>query len=122
MPVAEGVTLDHVARETSDMSRFINFYQELFGFEETASFEIEGTNVKWLYLAGVYTMHVIQRKTKSQLSMPHSPPPIVEFADLPSARHFCFTLSNFDFFIQTLKVIYWKSRAPPVDGEKSQLA
>lgn len=61
MPVAEGVTLDDVARETSDMSRFVNFYQELFGFEETASFEIEGTKVKWLYLAGVYTMHVRER-------------------------------------------------------------
>ncbi|GAY58303.1 hypothetical protein CUMW_186020 [Citrus unshiu] len=46
MPVAEGVTLDDVARETSDMSRFVNFYQELFGFEETASFEIEGTKEK----------------------------------------------------------------------------
>lgn len=92
MPVAEAVTLDQVARETSDMSRFVNFYQELFGFKETASFEIEGNKVKWLYLAGVYTMHVIQRKTKSQLSMPYySPPPIVEFADLLSAHHFCFT-------------------------------
>ncbi|ESR33188.1 hypothetical protein CICLE_v10006811mg [Citrus x clementina] len=85
MPVAEGVTLDDVARETSDMSRFVNFYQGLFGFKETASFEIEGTKEK-----GIETFFTGNTLT-----------------DERAKRHSS----------STLMVIYWKSRAPPVDGE-----
>ncbi|KAJ4722473.1 Lactoylglutathione lyase / glyoxalase I family protein [Melia azedarach] len=101
MPIATGVTLDHVARETSDVRRFINFYQELFGFEEIASFDTGSGRVIWLHLPGVFTLHVIEKGSKD--SKPFSPPPnIAGFMDIPCAHHFCFTVSNYDSFVQTL--------------------
>ncbi|XP_052208422.1 uncharacterized protein LOC127812133 [Diospyros lotus] len=104
MAAAEGATLNHVSRESSDIHRLANFYQEIFGFERVESPKFE-FNVIWLKLGGSFFLHLIERNPETNL--PEGPwsstSAVADPKNLRRGHHICFSVSNFDSFVQTLK-------------------
>ncbi|XP_061354566.1 glyoxylase I 4 [Gastrolobium bilobum] len=103
---AEGVSLNHISRESSDIKRLAKFYQEIFGFEEVESPDFGEFKVVWLRLPSscVY-MHLIERNPTNNL--PEGPwsatSPVADPSHLPRGHHLCFSVSNFQSFLHTLK-------------------
>ncbi|KAG5587833.1 hypothetical protein H5410_048267 [Solanum commersonii] len=113
---AQGTCLNHVSRESSDINRLAQFYIEskidclmkmglqIFGFEkvEAPRFEFD---VIWLKLAPSFYLHLIERDPTTKL--PEGPwsatSAIADPKNLPRGHHVCFTISNFDSFVQKLK-------------------
>lgn len=78
---------------------------QIFGFEkvEAPRFEFD---VIWLKLAPSFYLHLIERDPTTKL--PEGPwsatSAIADPKNLPRGHHVCFTISNFDSFVQKLKV------------------
>ncbi|KAJ0240241.1 Lactoylglutathione lyase / glyoxalase I family protein [Hirschfeldia incana] len=101
-------TLGHIARESSDVTRLAQFYKEVFGFEEIESPDFGDLKVIWLNLPGAFAMHIIQRNTSTNL--PEGPfsatSAVRDPSHLPMGHHICFTVSNFDSFLRSLKLSF----------------
>ncbi|KAJ1384352.1 Vicinal oxygen chelate [Sesbania bispinosa] len=103
---AEGVSLNHISRESSDIKRLAKFYQEMFGFEEVESPVFGEFKVVWLRLpsSSLY-LHLIERDPTNNL--PEGPwsatSPVADPSHLPRGHHLCFSVSNFQSFLNTLK-------------------
>ncbi|KAJ4891447.1 Lactoylglutathione lyase / glyoxalase I family protein [Raphanus sativus] len=99
-------SLGHIARESSDVTRLAQFYKEVFGFEEIESPDFGDLKVIWLNLPGAFAMHIIQRNTSTNL--PEGPfsattSAVRDPSHLPMGHHICFSVSNFDSFLRSLK-------------------
>ncbi|CAA2989280.1 lactoylglutathione lyase-like [Olea europaea var. sylvestris] len=122
MAAAMGACLNHVSRESTDIKRLAQFYIEVFGFEQVKSpkFEFE---VIWLKLGSSFYLHLIDRDPNTKL--PEGPwsatSALADPKNLPRGHHICFSVSNFDSFIQSLKEkgIDVYERAHP-DGKTKQ--
>ncbi|KAK8622447.1 hypothetical protein V6N13_117360 [Hibiscus sabdariffa] len=103
--MAEAARLNHISRESSDIRRLANFYKEIFGFEEIESPDFGEFKVIWLNLPGAFPMHLIERNPLTKL--PEGPysstAAVADPSNLPRGHHVCFTVSNFDSFVQSLK-------------------
>ncbi|KAL3505929.1 hypothetical protein ACH5RR_031311 [Cinchona calisaya] len=123
MAAAEGVSLNHVSRESSNIKRLAQFYKEIFGFEQVESPKRE-FEVIWLKLGPSFYLHLIERDPTAKL--PESPwsasSAVADPKNLPRGHHICFSVSNFDSFVQTLKEkgieIHQKTQ---VDGKTKQV-
>ncbi|CAL5395452.1 unnamed protein product [Camellia sinensis] len=104
MAAAKAACLNHVSRESSDINRLSKFYQEIFGFEQIESPKLE-FNVIWLKLGPSFFLHLIERNPETKL--PEGPwsavSAVADTKNLPRGHHICFSVSNFDSFVQTLK-------------------
>ncbi|KAF7806863.1 lactoylglutathione lyase [Senna tora] len=103
---AQGVSLNHISRESSDINRLAKFYQEIFGFEEVESPDFGEFKVVWLRLPSASLfLHLIERNPTTKL--PEGPwsatSPVADPEHLPRGHHICFSVSNFDSFLHTLK-------------------
>ncbi|GAB4843367.1 hypothetical protein Ancab_013333 [Ancistrocladus abbreviatus] len=102
---AQGVCLNHIARESTDIKRLAKFYQEILGFDEIDSPKFGEFEVIWLRLPPYFSLHLIQRNPQAKL--PEGPysasSPVADPKDLPRGHHICFSVSNFDSFVQFLK-------------------
>ncbi|KAI3979768.1 hypothetical protein MKX01_013863 [Papaver californicum] len=81
---AAGVCLHHIARETPDVERLAKFYEEI---------------------PPVFSLHLIEKNP--EVKLPESPwstkGGVTDPKDLPRGHHLCFTVSNYDTVLQTLK-------------------
>ncbi|XP_050220082.1 uncharacterized protein LOC126670411 [Mercurialis annua] len=104
MAVAKGAYLNHISRESTDVTRLANFYKQIFGFEEIKCPDF-GFKVIWLNLPNAFTFHLIERTPTTKL--PEGPysatSPVIDPSHLQRGHHICFTVSNFDSFVQALK-------------------
>ncbi|KAM7485523.1 hypothetical protein LguiA_001532 [Lonicera macranthoides] len=104
MAAAIGACLNHISRESADIKRLSQFYQQTFGFEEIESPKLE-FKVIWLRLPPSLYLHLIERDPQNKL--PEGPwsatSAVAEPKNLPRGHHICFSVSNFDYFVQTLK-------------------
>ncbi|KAM5569412.1 glyoxylase I 4-like [Rosa sericea] len=98
--VAQGLAVDHIARQSNDIRRLADFYIEIFGFEEVESPKAGPLKVMWLILPSAFTMHLIECNPTNQGS---GTSPVADPADIPRGHHICFSVSNFETFVQTLK-------------------
>ncbi|XP_058778492.1 glyoxylase I 4 [Vicia villosa] len=102
----EGVSLNHISRESTDINRLAKFYQEIFGFEEVESPKFAEFKVVWLRLpsSSLY-LHLIERNPSNNL--PEGPwsaaSPVKDPSHLPRGHHLCFSVPNLQSFIHTLK-------------------
>nr|GMD83684.1 lactoylglutathione lyase [Ipomoea batatas]GME04253.1 lactoylglutathione lyase [Ipomoea batatas] len=98
MAAAVGARLNHVSRESPDIKRLAQFYTEVFGFEQVVAPK-RPYDVIWLKLGSLY-LHIIERDPSST-----KPPECGAMSadNLPRSHHVCFSVSNFDYFVQTLK-------------------
>ncbi|GAU18847.1 hypothetical protein TSUD_228370 [Trifolium subterraneum] len=80
----EGVSLNHIAIESSDIKRLTKFYKEMFGFEE------------------VETPNFGDNHFKID-DVPPSSSIVKDPSHVRTGQHLCFTISNFHSFLQTLK-------------------
>ncbi|XP_057450263.1 uncharacterized protein LOC130741393 isoform X2 [Lotus japonicus] len=108
---AEGVSLNHISRESTDIKRLAQFYKEVFGFEEVESPVFGEFKVVWLRLpSSLLYLHVIERNPNNNL--PEGPwsatAPVVDPSHLPRGHHLCFSVSNLQSLLQTLKVMVWR--------------
>ncbi|XP_010277153.1 PREDICTED: uncharacterized protein LOC104611672 [Nelumbo nucifera] len=105
MAAAKGVSLNHIARETTDVKRLSKFYQEILGFEVIESPKFGEFEVIWLRLSPVFSLHLIERNPETKL--PEGPwssaATIADPKNLPRGHHISFSVSNYDSFVQTLK-------------------
>ncbi|KAF8388072.1 hypothetical protein HHK36_026738 [Tetracentron sinense] len=105
MAAAKGVCLNHIARETPNVKRLAEFYQEILGFEMIESPKFAEFEVIWLRLPPLFSLHLIERNPESKL--PEGPwsstAPVADPKNLPRGHHVSFSVSNFDSFVQTLK-------------------
>ncbi|CAM8924392.1 unnamed protein product [Rhodiola kirilowii] len=101
---AEGATLNHISRASSDINRLAKFYQEILGFERIESPKLD-FNIIWLSLPPDHAVqiHIIERNPEVNLpegashsALDHDP----NF--LRRGHHVCFSVSNFHSFLQTL--------------------
>ncbi|GAB2294876.1 hypothetical protein Dimus_029070 [Dionaea muscipula] len=102
---AQGVCLNHIARESADVKRLAQFYKEVLGFEEIESPKFGGFEVIWLRLPPSFSLHLIERNPKTKL--PESPysaaSAIAEPKNLPRGHHVSFSVCNFESFVHFLK-------------------
>ncbi|XP_008796770.1 uncharacterized protein YwkD [Phoenix dactylifera] len=112
MGAAEGVQLSHIARETSDLKRLADFYQEVLGFERIEAPKFVEFEVIWLRIPfnSSFALHLIERNPQSKLpvspygSSSSSPPsPVADPRALSRGHHLAFSVSNFDSLVRTLK-------------------
>ncbi|XP_019108067.1 uncharacterized protein LOC104907007 isoform X2 [Beta vulgaris subsp. vulgaris] len=110
MAAAQGVCLNHIARESADVKRLATFYQQILGFEQIESPKFGEFEVIWLRLPPSFSLHLIQRNPSSQL--PESPysaaSPVQDPTNLPRGHHISFSVSNFDEFVLFLKNSFGK--------------
>ncbi|GKD80837.1 lactoylglutathione lyase [Tanacetum coccineum] len=107
MAAAIGACFNHLSRESSDIDRLAQFYQEIFGLEriESPKFEFK---VIWLRQSPSFCLHLIERDP--QTNLPEGPwsakhDSLADPTKLFRGHHLCFDVANFDSFLQTLKVI-----------------
>ncbi|CAN6439744.1 unnamed protein product [Victoria cruziana] len=102
--LARGVHLHHIAKQTNDVGRLAQFYQEILGFERTENPDL-GFEVVWLKLPPSFSLHIIKKSPESRL--PESPwsssEAIKDPRHLPRGHHISFAVSNYDSFVQGLK-------------------
>ncbi|GAU18846.1 hypothetical protein TSUD_228360 [Trifolium subterraneum] len=100
------VSLNHIARESTNIERLTKFYKEMFGFEEveTPSFGAE-FKVVWMRLpSSSFLLHLIQRVTNQNEALLSSSSSVVKDPSLVrTGHHICFSISNFHSFLHTLK-------------------
>ena len=88
--------------------KFDCVFVQIFGFEEIESPNFLEFKVIWLNLSSAFQLHLIERNPSSNL--PEGPwsatSPVVDPSHLPRGHHICFTVSNFESFLQSLKVKY----------------
>lgn len=88
----------------SKIASFLHLLQ-IFGFEEIESPDFVEFKVIWLNLASVQ-LHLIERNPSSRL--PEGPwsatSPVADPSHLPRGHHICFSVSNFESVVRTLKV------------------
>ncbi|KAJ8747457.1 hypothetical protein K2173_008754 [Erythroxylum novogranatense] len=105
MAIAKGVSLNHIARESSDVRRLADFYKQIFGFEEIESPAFGDFKVIWLNLHNAFVLHLIERGPSTKL--PEGPysasSPVRNPSHLPRGHHICFSVSNFDSFVRSLQ-------------------
>ncbi|KAK9725602.1 hypothetical protein RND81_05G156400 [Saponaria officinalis] len=102
----KGVSLNHIARESSDVKRLASFYQQILGFEKIDSPIFGDFEVIWLKLpSSSLTLHLIQRNPS--INLPESPysavSPVKDPINLRRGHHVSFSVTNFDEFVQSLK-------------------
>ncbi|KAL8265732.1 hypothetical protein R6Q59_003076 [Mikania micrantha] len=104
MAAAAGASLNHVARESSDVNRLAIFYQDIFGFERIESPDF-GLKVIWLTLSPSFSLHLIERDPNTKL--PEGPwsatDAVADPKNLFRGHHLCFSVSNFDSFVSAIK-------------------
>ncbi|EYU41479.1 hypothetical protein ABFS82_07G032200 [Erythranthe guttata] len=97
-------SLNHVSRESPDIKRLANFYIEIFGFEQVESPRFD-FGVIWLKLGSSLFLHLIERDPNSKL--PEGPSSatsaVSDPKNLPRGHHVCFSVPDFDSFVQSLK-------------------
>lgn len=88
--------------------KFEYLFVQIFGFEEIESPNFLEFKVIWLNLSSAFQLHLIERNPSNNL--PEGPwsatSPVVDPSHLPRGHHICFTVSNLDSFLQSLKVKY----------------
>lgn len=88
--------------------KFDYLFVQIFGFEEIESPNFLEFKVIWLNLSSAFQLHLIERNPSNNL--PEGPwsatSPVVDPSHLPRGHHICFTVSNLDSFLQSLKVKY----------------
>ncbi|KAF4353139.1 hypothetical protein G4B88_003016 [Cannabis sativa] len=103
--IAIGATLNHISRESTDIRRLANFYKQIFGFEEIESPNFGDFKVIWLNLPSAFALHLIERDPTTKL--PEGPwsatSPVADPSHIRRGHHICFSVSNFESFVQTLK-------------------
>lgn len=126
MAAAEGVRLHHIARESADVKRLAAFYQEVrrhhyqllpkrfvipslpllflqvLGFELIDSPKFGEFKVIWLRLPPSFSLHLIEKNPESKL--PEGPSTVADPSALPRGHHISFAVSNYDAFVQAIKV------------------
>lgn len=92
--------------ETTSPSNTLCFAQ-ILGFERVESPNL-GIEVVWLRLPPVFTLHLIQKDPESKLpETPWNPSSaVVDPKHLTRSHHICFSISNYESFVQTLKVTF----------------
>ncbi|EPS71360.1 hypothetical protein M569_03398 [Genlisea aurea] len=99
-----GICLNHVSRESTDIKRLSDFYVETFGFEQVENPKFS-FDVIWLKLGSSFYLHLIERDPNAKL--PEGPwsaeSAIVDPRNLPRGHHVCFSVPDFDSFVQNLK-------------------
>ncbi|KAI4368354.1 hypothetical protein MLD38_016920 [Melastoma candidum] len=103
---AKGACLNHVSRESSDITALAQFYKDVLGFEEMEAPNFGEFKVIWLGLpSSSFAMHLIERSPETML--PEGPysaaSPTIDPKHLPRGHHICFSVSNFESFLQALK-------------------
>ncbi|KAK4797833.1 hypothetical protein SAY86_030159 [Trapa natans] len=104
---AVSASLNHISRASPDIDRLAKFYIEILGFEQIQSPDFGEFKVIWLSLPSTgIAIHLIERLPGSKL--PEDPyssasPTTMDPKYLPRGHHLCFSVSNFDVFVQTLK-------------------
>nr|GME04254.1 lactoylglutathione lyase [Ipomoea batatas] len=101
MAASEGACLNHVSRESPDIKRLAQFYTEVFGFERVAAPNFP-FGVIWLKLGSFY-LHLIERDPSTKLPEYSAMSAVAAPENLPRGHHVCFSISNFDSFVHTLK-------------------
>uniref|UniRef100_A0A0C9S579 TSA: Wollemia nobilis Ref_Wollemi_Transcript_21687_1028 transcribed RNA sequence n=1 Tax=Wollemia nobilis TaxID=56998 RepID=A0A0C9S579_9CONI len=100
------LSLNHVARETSDVQRLAKFYQEVLGFDRIEA-PPRDFEVVWLTLPPSFALHIIQRNPDSSLPQsPYNTQAATEKLDpeeLQRGHHIAFCVSDFDAFVRGLK-------------------
>ncbi|WCJ23787.1 Lactoylglutathione lyase / glyoxalase I family protein [Euphorbia peplus] len=103
--VAKEASLNHISRESSDIRRLADFYIQMFGFSEIESPNFAEFKVIWLNLPQAFSMHLIERSPATNL--PEGPysaaSPVLDPSHIARGHHICFSVSNFDSFVLTLK-------------------
>ncbi|CAM6083910.1 unnamed protein product [Calypogeia fissa] len=102
----EGVTLNHIARETRDVKGTAKFYEEIFGFKAIETPSEFGNTVAWLRVPPAYSLHIIKRNENSHL--PESPFTATDDAKLdesalPTGHHLSFRVADYDAAVALLK-------------------
>ncbi|KAG0472241.1 hypothetical protein HPP92_016787 [Vanilla planifolia] len=104
---ATDVRLNHISRESPNIARLAAFYEEVLGFERIEAPNFGDIEVIWLRISPELSLHLIQRDPQSKLPEgPYGAPPGSFVTDpklLPRGHHICFSVSNFDDFVQSLK-------------------
>ncbi|KAF9622625.1 hypothetical protein IFM89_032524 [Coptis chinensis] len=126
MAAAEGVSLNHISRESSDINRLANFYQEILGFERIEAPKLE-FGVIWLkHPSSSLSLHLIERNPNYKLPEgPFSaatPGAVNDPEHLARGHHVAFGVTNYESFVQTLKdkgIPIFENRQP--DGKTKQL-
>ncbi|PRQ38623.1 putative glyoxalase/Bleomycin resistance protein/Dihydroxybiphenyl dioxygenase [Rosa chinensis] len=88
--VAQGLTVDHIARQSNNIRRLADFYIEIFGFEEVESPKFGPLKVMWLILPSAFTMHLIECNPTDRRSGPSL---VADPADIPRGHHMVASLS-----------------------------
>ncbi|KAK2371818.1 Lactoylglutathione lyase / glyoxalase I family protein [Trifolium repens] len=106
----EGVSLNHIAIESSDIKRLTKFYKEMFGFEEveTPNFGDNHFKIVWMSLppsssSSSFLLHLLQRVKNEEDEAPPSSSIVKDPSHVRTGQHLCFSISNFYSFLQTLK-------------------
>ncbi|KMZ75356.1 hypothetical protein ZOSMA_116G00830 [Zostera marina] len=101
---AEGVCLDHISRETSNLKALANFYQETLGFERIEAPKFTEFELVWLRLSPSLTLHLIERDPESNLVLRESASSVVrDPSKCPRQNHLGFGVSNYNQFVASLK-------------------
>lgn len=104
---AEGVRLDHIARETSDLNALASFYQEILGFERIESPKFAEFELVWLRLSPSLTLHLIERNPESHLAEGQFGGPATSALRDPRyltrGHHLAFGVSNYNQFVASLR-------------------
>ncbi|XP_076937505.1 glyoxylase I 4-like, partial [Bidens hawaiensis] len=101
---AVGASFNHVSRESTDINRLANFYQDIFGFERIESPKLD-FKVIWLRQSPSFCLHLIERDPNTKL--PEGPwsanDAVADPKNLPRGHRLCFSVSNFDSFVAAIK-------------------
>ncbi|KAK9083840.1 hypothetical protein Scep_030311 [Stephania cephalantha] len=120
MAAAKGVSLSHIARVSNDVKRLANFYEEVLGFERIETPAFDGGEVIWMRLPNSKTtIHISQRMEAGPRLEERSG---ADPKRLPRGHHVCFSVTNFDEFVRSLKEkgIETFEKAQP-DGKTKQV-
>ncbi|XP_031500161.1 glyoxylase I 4 [Nymphaea colorata] len=101
--LAAGVQFNHIARDSDDINRLAQFYQEILGFERVDSPKFSGFEVVWLRLKPSFFLHIIERKPGTKLPVSSSDDVCRDPSILSRSHHLAFSVSNFDSFVEGLK-------------------
>ncbi|XP_004287355.1 PREDICTED: uncharacterized protein LOC101306749 [Fragaria vesca subsp. vesca] len=113
--LAQGVIVDHIARQSKDIRRLADFYIETFGFEEVESPKVGPLKVIWLVKPSAFTMHLIEFNPSYPPNESNDTAAVAEPAKIPRGHHICFSVSNFESFVQKLKEKVIETARRPVE-------